>query len=84
VITESGISEILPLQVAGLMSPDEACEVGLRYAELTGIARGLGSQLEAPFMALSFMALLVIPHLKIGDRGLFNCDTFEFTDLKAD
>lgn len=84
VITESAISEILPLQVAGLMSAGEACEVGLRYAELTDIVRGLGSQLKAPFMALSFMALLVIPHLKIGDRGLFNCDTFEFTDLKAD
>lgn len=84
VITESGMSEIIPLPVAGLMSADEAGEVGLRYAELTGIVRRLGSQLKAPFMALSFMALLVIPHLKIGDRGLFNCDTFEFTDLKAD
>jgi len=84
VATESGISEILPLPVAGLMSPDDAGEVGFRYAELTGFVKELGSPLKAPFMALSFMALLVIPHLKIGDRGLFNCDTFEFTDLKAD
>jgi len=82
--TESGISKILPLPIAGLMSPDEAGEVGSRYAELTGFVKGLGSTLKAPFMTLSFMALLVIPHLKIGDKGLFNCDTFEFTDLKAD
>ncbi|MCX6225924.1 MAG: adenine deaminase [Bacteroidia bacterium] len=84
VVTESGISHILPLPIAGLMSQDSAAEVGFRYAELTGIVRGFGSSLKAPFMALSFMALLVIPHLKIGDKGLFNCDTFEFTDLKAD
>ncbi|MFA5815378.1 MAG: adenine deaminase [Bacteroidales bacterium] len=84
VATQSGISEILPLPIAGLMSPDDAGEVGSRYAELTGFVNGLGSTLKAPFMTLSFMALLVIPHLKIGDKGLFNCDTFEFTDLKAD
>jgi len=83
-VTNSGISEVLPLPVAGLMCADEADVAGARYAALTAEATRLGSGLKAPFMALSFMALLVIPHLKIGDRGLFNCDTFEFTDLKAD
>lgn len=83
-VTGSGISEILPLPVAGLMSMDEAGDVGSQYARLTILANSLGSPLKAPFMALSFMALLVIPHLKIGDKGLFNCDTFEFTDIRAD
>jgi adenine deaminase len=82
--SDSGMVKTLPLPVAGLMSLAEAGEVGVRYAELSRWAKELGSTLKAPFMALSFMALLVIPHLKIGDRGLFNCDTFEFTDLKAD
>ncbi|MFA6126398.1 MAG: adenine deaminase [Bacteroidales bacterium] len=77
-------SNTLALPVAGLMSTDEAAEVGWQYSALTESARGMGSKLKAPFMALSFMALLVIPHLKIGDRGLFDCDTFGFTDLKAD
>ena len=83
-VADSGKNEILPLPVAGLMSAGDATGVGTRYAELTGLVKGLGSPLKAPFMTLSFMALLVIPHLKIGDKGLFNCDTFEFTDLKAD
>jgi len=79
-----GSVDILPLPIAGLMSGKSAEEVGLQYAKLTEVAKNLGSALKAPFMALSFMALLVIPHLKIGDLGLFNCDTFEFTDIKAD
>lgn len=83
-VTRSGISEAIPLPVAGLMSMDTAIEVGSQYGSLNDFARKLGPVMEAPFMTLSFMALLVIPHLKIGDRGLFNCDTFEFTDLKAD
>lgn len=82
--TVAGTTEILPLPVAGLMSTDTADTVGEGYARLTRIAVSLGSTLKAPFMTLSFMALLVIPHLKIGDKGLFNCDTFEFTDLRAD
>jgi adenine deaminase len=75
---------VLPLPVAGLMCTDEADVAGMKYSELTAVVKDLGSTLKAPFMALSFMALLVIPHLKIGDRGLFNCDQFEFIDLKAD
>jgi adenine deaminase len=84
VATQSGHYEMLQLPVAGLMSTDDATLVGTAYASLTRLVKSLGSPLKAPFMALSFMALMVIPHLKIGDKGLFNCDTFEFTDLKAD
>ncbi|MDD4644863.1 MAG: adenine deaminase C-terminal domain-containing protein, partial [Bacteroidales bacterium] len=84
VATEQGAAEVLPLPVAGLMSTEDAETVGTRYAEISEWVKKMGSPLQAPFMALSFMALLVIPHLKIGDRGLFNCDTFSFTELKAD
>jgi adenine deaminase len=83
-VTHEGVFGILPLPVAGLMTLDDAAIAGSRYAELTATVKEFGSSLKAPFMALSFMALLVIPHLKIGDKGLFNGDSFEFTDLKAD
>jgi adenine deaminase len=77
----SGTSiEKLPLEVAGLMSRDGHA-VAHRYAELDRAARGLGSPLTAPFMTLSFMALLVIPSLKISDRGLFDGRTFEPVSL---
>jgi adenine deaminase len=74
----------LPLPVAGLMTTTSAEEAARGYANMNRFAQLFGSTLKAPFMALSFMALLVIPHLKIGDRGLFDCDTFSFTSLKAD
>lgn len=71
----------LPLPVAGLMTGDAVEKAGAQYLELTRIAGSLGSALHAPFMTLSFMALLVIPSLKIGDRGLFDVDSFSFTPL---
>ncbi|MFO7934012.1 MAG: adenine deaminase [Bacteroidales bacterium] len=71
----------LPLPIAGLMTTISVEEAGKRYKELSRIAAGLGTSLHAPFMTLSFMALLVIPSLKIGDRGLFDVDTFSFTSL---
>ncbi len=83
-VTLEGMGKTLPLPVAGLMSTDTAMEVGAKYGELSTLAKSLGSDLKAPFMALSFMALLVIPHLKLGDRGLFDCDKFQFTTLTAD
>ncbi|MBF0567966.1 MAG: adenine deaminase [Nitrospirae bacterium] len=73
--------KILPLPVAGLMSTDDGPEVGRRYAELNEFAIRLGSCLSAPFTTLSFMALLVIPHLKLSDKGMFDSDTFQFTSL---
>jgi adenine deaminase len=72
--------EVLPLEVAGLMSRDGAA-VAAGYALVDQLARRLGSPLTAPFMTLSFLALLVIPALKLSDRGLFDGRTFAFTSL---
>ncbi|MBW1692205.1 MAG: adenine deaminase [Deltaproteobacteria bacterium] len=74
---------LLPLPVAGIMSDLNYEEVARRYRELDAFAKQLGSLLTAPFMTLSFMALPVIPELKISDRGLFDVVRFEFIDLFA-
>ena len=68
----------LPLPVAGLMSADDGYVVAEKYSAIDKAAKELGSQLSAPFMTLSFMALLVIPHLKLSDLGLFDGDAFGF------
>jgi adenine deaminase len=68
---------ILPLPVAGLMSLDDGYRVAASYTAIDHLAKGLGSTLAAPFMTLSFMALLVIPHLKLSDLGLFDGDKFK-------
>jgi adenine deaminase len=77
-------SEVLPLPVAGLMSTGSAGEVGRMYSRLNKLAMENGSRLGAPFMTLSFMALLVIPELKIGDRGLFDVKEFKFVEAKEE
>ncbi len=77
VVTNSGES-ILPLPVAGLMSNENGYSVADAYTAIDKITKGLGSTLAAPFMTLSFMALLVIPHLKLSDKGLFDGDSFSF------
>jgi adenine deaminase len=69
---------ILPLPVAGLMSTEDGYKVANAYTAIDAMAKGLGSGLSAPFMTLSFMALLVIPHIKLSDQGLFNGDEFKF------
>lgn len=69
---------LLPLPVAGLMSADDGYLVAEKYTAIDAMAKSLGSKLSAPFMTLSFMALLVIPHLKLSDKGLFDGDKFEF------
>lgn len=69
---------VLPLPVAGLMSTEDGFIVAEKYTAIDAMAKSLGSRLSAPFMTLSFMALLVIPHLKLSDKGLFNGDRFEF------
>lgn len=69
---------ILPLPVAGLMSAEDGYAVAEKYAALDQMVKDMGSTLRAPFMTLSFMALLVIPHLKLSDKGLFDGDKFEF------
>jgi len=69
---------ILPLPVAGLMSIEDGYEVAKKYSTIDKAAKELGSKLSAPYMTLSFMALLVIPHLKLSDLGLFDGDEFKF------
>lgn len=72
---------ILPLPVAGIMSNEEYTEVAEKYSALDRMAKELGSFLHAPFMTLSFIALPVIPKLKLTDQGLFNAEEFKFVDL---
>jgi adenine deaminase len=72
---------VLPLPVAGLMSNLDGYEVANRYSKLIEFAHNLGSKMNAPFMTLSFMALLVIPKIKLSDKGLFDGEKFEFIDL---
>ncbi|WP_425075745.1 adenine deaminase [Psychroserpens sp. S379A] len=77
----SSEEKIVPLPVAGIMSDKDGETIGKQYAELDKMAKQLGSTLNAPYMTLSFMALLVIPSLKLSDKGLFNGNVFEFTSL---
>ncbi len=72
------ISEILTLPVAGLMSDKRFDTVAGQYSKLDALAKELGSELSAPFMTLSFMALLVIPEIKLSDKGLFDGVAFQF------
>ncbi|MAT69045.1 MAG: adenine deaminase [Planctomycetaceae bacterium] len=74
---------VLPLPVAGLMATGTCAEVGHAYQELDAAVKSWGSTLRAPYMTLSFMALLVIPALKLSDQGLFDGAAFEFTPLLA-
>ena len=69
---------VLPLPVGGLMSEANGYEVASAYTAIDAMAKSLGSTLSAPFMTLSFMALLVIPHVKLSDLGLFDGDEFRF------
>ncbi len=71
--------KVLGLSVAGLMSNEDGYKVAADYTAIDKMVKEeLGSTLAAPFMTLSFMALLVIPHLKLSDLGLFDGDKFEF------
>ncbi|SFN63501.1 Adenine deaminase [Bizionia echini] len=76
-------SQIVSLPVAGIMSDQDAKTIGEAYGKLDKIAKQLGSTLNAPYMTLSFMALLVIPSLKLSDKGLFDGNTFKFTPLEV-
>jgi adenine deaminase len=73
--------KIVALPVAGIMSDQPAEIIGNAYAELDAMVKDMGSTLSAPFMTLSFMALLVIPSLKLSDQGLFDGNSFKFTSL---
>ena len=73
--------EVLPLPVGGIMSPEDGYEVAAAYTRIDRLAKEMGSTLNSPFMTLSFMALLVIPDLKLSDKGLFDGKKFEFTEV---
>ncbi len=75
--------KVVALPVAGIMSDQNAETIGKQYSELDKMAKQLGSKLHAPYMSLSFMALLVIPSLKLSDKGLFNGSDFKFTSLEV-
>lgn len=81
VVTEE-TEEVMALPIAGIMSDLDAETVGKSYEILSNKAKCLGSRLQAPFMTLSFMALLVIPKLKLSDKGLFDGEKFLFTTLE--
>ena len=76
-LASEGNIKKLPLPVAGLMSTEEGYRVAELYTELDAEAKRMGSTLQSPYMTLSFMALLVIPHLKLSDLGLFDGDRFQ-------
>jgi adenine deaminase len=76
-----GKTEILPLPVAGIMTNEDGYKTAEKYTKLDKLVKELGSTLHAPFMTLSFMALLVIPQLKLSDKGLFDGAKFEFVEL---
>ncbi|WP_209330046.1 adenine deaminase [Lunatimonas salinarum] len=84
-LCDSEICKTLPLPVAGLMTTDDAFLTAARYTELDRLAKErLGSTLGSPYMTLSFMALLVIPELKLSDKGLFDGKSFNFVSLYND
>lgn len=78
-----GYVDLLPLPVAGLMSPSSCADVADAYARLNNWLQAAGSTLAAPFMTASFLPLLVIPSLKLSDKGLFDVDRFEFVSVFA-
>lgn len=80
-----GVQEsVLPLPVAGLMSTNDGYDVGQAYASIDKMAKSMGSKLQSPYMTLSFMALLVIPSLKLSDKGLFDGENFAFKPVFED
>jgi adenine deaminase len=80
-LAAGGRTDVLPLPIAGLMSADDGARVAAGYSRLDRLAKELGSTLTAPFMTLSFMALTVIPELKLGPEGLFDVDQFGYVPL---
>lgn len=75
---------LLPLPIAGLMSDEKAYEVAEKYSLLQEKVKSFGSDLKSPFMTLSFLALLVIPRLKLSDKGLFDAEKFLITELHSE
>lgn len=80
-IALGNVTDVLPLPIAGIMSPKNGYQVAHHYSKLDKLVKKLGTKLRSPYMTLSFMALLVIPSLKLSDRGLFDGEKFNFTNL---
>jgi len=80
-VSYNGKSDSLALPVAGIMTTEDGYSVADKYTKIDKLAKELGANLHAPFMTLSFMALLVIPQLKLSDKGLFDGKKFEFVEL---
>lgn len=71
----------LDLPIAGLMSDKDGEEIAKEYQAVDQLVKSMGSTLKAPFMTLAFMSLVVIPELKLGDKGLFDASSFSYTNL---
>lgn len=80
-ISGKGVKNLLELPIAGIMSGEDGYSVAKEYSAIDRFAKDLGCTLNSPFMSLSFMALLVIPNLKLSDFGLFDGEKFSFTSL---
>lgn len=80
-VSSEGQLKSLQLNIAGIMTTSSCSEVALDYENLNKLVKSCGCTMKAPFMTLSFMALLVIPDLKIGDKGLFDVKKFELVTL---
>lgn len=74
------INEVMPLPIAGLMSDLDYTTIAEQYSNLNSIAKKMGSNLRAPYMTLSFLALPVIPKLKLTDKGLVDVERFKFIE----
>ena len=83
-VVSEDFSDSLPLPIAGLMSNEDAFVVAKKLKQLQKMAYALGCKMDSPFMTMAFMALLVIPSIKISDKGLFDGDNFEFMDVIID
>ncbi|WP_299522752.1 adenine deaminase [uncultured Methanobrevibacter sp.] len=81
VIVDGDFEESLALPIAGLMTNEDSYKVAEKLEKLQKIAIDFGCKLDSPFMTMSFMALLVIPSIKISDKGLFDCTNFEFIEV---
>ena len=83
-VVSEDFKDSLPLPIAGLMTNDDAFAVAEKLKVLHKMASALGCKIDSPFMTMAFMALLVIPSIKISDKGLFDGDNFEFMDVIID
>ena len=80
-VVSEDFEDSLSLPIAGLMSNEDAYDIAKKLDILHRMASALGCKLDSPFMTMAFMSLLVIPSIKLSDKGLFDGDSFEFMDV---